>query len=110
MPKAMSLGSCTCEGWANSAQDLSDRIVSATATGMNVYDGPMFDFCPYCGRKLVVAGAGLEKLGTWKGKPIQEYDNAGLIEIARMMGQYISWLKEEMTAQIEGMEKLLGGS
>lgn len=108
MPKIMSLGNCTCEDWMNSAQDLSDRIVNSSID-YPLGGIPMFGFCPYCGRKLLEAGAGLEKLGTWKGKPIQEYDNAGLIEIAGMMGRYIRWLKEEMTAQIEGMENLLGG-
>lgn len=116
MPKIFAFGDCNCDDWNEHAQDISDRIVSSLkisagiATGYDMYQGVQFRFCPYCGRKLVVAGAGLEKLGTWKGKPIQEYDNAGLIEIIGMLGKYISWFKEEVAAQIEGMENLLGGS
>jgi len=109
MPKIMTLGNCTCDGWINSAQDLSDRIVNSSID-FPLGGIPMFSFCPYCGRKLLEAGAGLEKLGTWKGKPIQEYDHAGLIEIIQSLGQYISGFKEAMTTHVEEIEKMLGGS
>ena len=106
MPKIMSLGNCTCKGWLECAQDLSDRIVSATATGMNLYEGLLFDFCPYCGRKLVVAGAGSKITATWEGKPLLEYTHPELIDIiVRMKGD----ISERLTALEEILEKL-GGS
>jgi len=71
-----------------------------------MYQGPIFDFCPYCGRKLVVAGAGSKITATWEGKPLLEYTHPELIDIiVRMKGD----ISERLTALEEILEKL-GGS
>ncbi len=113
MPKIMSLGNCTCEGWLGYAQDLSDRIVNGihlSGTDDGVYEGPMFDFCPYCGKKLVRAGVGHKSIGTWRGKPLQEFDNQGLIEIVQIMGENLHKLREDLSEMLEAMGHGLGGS
>lgn len=107
MLKIMSLGNCTCEGWQNSAQNISDRIVSSTATGMNVYEGPMFDFCPYCGRKLVQVGVGPPRTVFWGGNPISEYNHKDLIDIIEQMGIEMSDLRNKI---IVGIERIRTGT
>lgn len=105
MPKIMTLGNCTCDGWINSAQDLSDRIVNSSIE-FPVGGIPMFDFCPYCGRKLVVAGAGSKITATWENKPLLEYTHPELIDIiVRMKGD----ISVRLTALEEILDKL-GGS
>jgi|GEM_PF-4152959 len=101
MPKIMSFGNCICEGWQNRAQDLSDRIVSSTATGMNIYPGPMFDFCPYCGRKLVQVGVGPPSVGFWRGKPINEYNHDELIGIVNGINKEMIRLRKDFVMRID---------
>lgn len=101
MPKIMSLGNCTCLDWFEHAQDISDRIVSSTATGMNIYEGPMFDFCPYCGRKLVLAGVRVASADFWRGKPIDEYNHDELIGIVNGMGKEMIRLRKDFVMRID---------
>lgn len=105
MPKVMSLGSCTCEDWMRGAQDLSDRILNSSID-FPLGGIPMFNFCPYCGRKLVVAGAGSKIVATWEGKPLLEYTYPELIDILIQLTGDIS---QRLTALEEILEKL-GGS
>ncbi len=108
MPKIMALGNCTCKDWADHAQNISDRIVSSTATGMNIYEGPMFGFCPYCGRKLLQAGAGHKDIGTWRGKPLQECDHQELVEIIQIMGDGLNEIQKGLVENINLMLESLG--
>lgn len=105
MPRIIiqSLGNCTCEDWMNSAQDLSDRIIRAKATGMNVYSGPMFEFCPYCGRKLVQAGAGHKPVGMWRGKSLLKYNHQELMDIIDQMGEEMEKVRDDITKCMRGM-------
>lgn len=102
MPKIMAFGNCTCEGWVNSAQDLSDRIVSSITT-YEMYQGPTFEFCPFCGRKLVQAGAGHKHVGMWRGKPLFEYNHQELINIVNQAGEEMIRLRDDFTERIENM-------
>lgn len=106
MPKIMSLGSCTCEDWVNGAQDLSDRILNSSIE-FPVGGIPMFDFCPYCGRKLVIAGAGHKNVGMWHGKPLFEYNHQELINIVKQVGEDMIRLRDDFAERIGNM---IGGS
>ncbi len=108
MLKIMSLGNCNCEGWSGYAQDLSDRIVSSTATGMNIYEGPMFDFCPYCGKKLREKGAGHKKVGTWEGKSLLEFSHQELVEIIEEISEQLNLLQGDISSRLNVLEALLG--
>jgi len=108
MPKIMSLGNCTCEGWLGYAQDLSDRIVSGTDDG--AYEGPLFDFCPYCGRKLRQKSAGYKKVGTWDGKSLWEFTHRELVEIIGEIREQLSLLQGDISSRLETLEDLLGVS
>ena len=100
MPKIMSLGNCTCEDWVGHAQDLSDRILNSSID-FPLGGLPVFNFCPYCGKKLVVAGAGHKNVGTWRGKPLQECDNQELIEIVQCLVESLKKLQDDLTEAVE---------
>ena len=108
MPKIMSLGNCTCEDWVGHAQDLSDRIVNSSMD-FPLGGVPMFDFCPYCGKKLVVAGAGHKNVGTWNGKSLLEYDHEGLINIINKIDEAVSDASDCLRDAIDALSKS-GGS
>jgi hypothetical protein len=95
----MSLGNCTCEDWNKSAMDLSDRILNSLIE-FPVGGLPMFDFCPYCGRKLVQAGAGHKHVGMWHGKPLWEYNHQELIDIINQIQKELSVFDDEATERI----------
>ena len=103
MPRVIqSLGNCTCEEWNKHAIDLSDRIVSSTTT-YEMYQGPMFTFCPYCGRKLVEAGAGHKNVGRWGGKSLLDFNHQELIDIINRMGEEMEKVRDDITKCMRGM-------
>lgn len=104
MPRVIqSLGNCTCEEWNEHAMDLSDRIVFSLADGPDLYKATMFEFCPYCGRKLVQAGAGHKNVGMWEGKSLLGFNHQELINIINRMSEDMRRLRDDFTERIGNM-------
>ena len=115
MPKIFAFGDCNCDEWNEHAQDISDRIVSSlkikagNANGYDMYQGVQFRFCPYCGRKLVQAGAGYKNVGMWAGKSLLTLSHSELIDIINQMGENLHKLQEDLSERLEAMRYGLGG-
>lgn len=95
-----SLGHCICVDWNENAKDLSDRIVVSVDHPLAHYDAPMFEFCPYCGRKLVLAGAGHKHVSMWHGRLLFEYNHQELIDIIDQIQKELSVFDDEATERI----------
>ncbi len=106
MPKIMCLGNCTCEDWVGHAQDLSDRIVNSSID-FPLGGIPMFDFCPYCGKKLVQAGRPKE-VGEWDGKSLLTFNHQELIDIIVQLGKKLRLLRDNISARLDTLEGILG--
>jgi hypothetical protein len=103
---AMSLGNCTCEDWNKHAIDLSDRIVNSSID-FPLGGLPMWDFCPYCGKKLVQAGRP-KKVGEWDGKSLLKYNHQELMGIIDQLREKLKILRDDLSARLDTLEGILG--